>query len=165
MKESKDTITLNEIETLCKMYAECKLSVAQESELEYVLLRTNSHSPLIDGTRQLMGIAHSLKFDKMDVSKKRPFKFQRYWYGVAASIALILGIGLSLHQHFSNSQTSSDSCYLAYADGEQLSDVDAKVRIEAEMKSAEDFINKMALLEAQKKEMIDNFITVNSLEQ
>ncbi len=155
-----DKLTLQETEQLCELYMDCKLSVLEESELQYLLSKVDYHSPLIDEVRDVMGVELAIG-NKATVgagAKKRWRWSKRVVYsGIAASIAIVFGIGLSLYHNSSSQQTSSAPYYLAYANGHRLSNEAAKVQIEAEMQSAEAFMKEMSELEAQEKQMMDNF--------
>lgn len=164
MKEQTTELTFRDTEELCKLYMDCRLSVLEEVELRYVLSRIDYHSPLIDDVRALMGIELSIYDNASDTEtpkRKRHWTKRMIASGIAASIAISLGI--SLYFNSSTSQISSDSYYLAYADGKRLNEAAAKIQIEAEMQSAEDFMKEMSQIEQQEKEIIDNFITANPL--
>lgn len=168
MKEQDMKLTLQETEQLCKLYMDCRLSVLEEKELQYVLSQMDYHSPLIDEVRALMGLeltVGSRPFVNVNFKKKQLWHKRIVYTGIAASLALLFSIGMSFYHNSSSSQISSESYYLAYVGGKRLDDAAAKAKIEAEMQAAEDFIKEMSLLEAQEKEMIDNFITVNTIEQ
>ncbi len=42
MKTDEMNLTVEELEELCRLYMDCKLSVMEEKELEYVLSQTHS---------------------------------------------------------------------------------------------------------------------------
>lgn len=93
---------------------ECKLSVLEETELQYVLGKLPCSSPCIDEARMLMGLAIPHEFLTV---KKRPFNFfkSKVAIGIAASIAALLAIG------FVFSRNPHDDVYVAaYIHGEQL---------------------------------------------
>lgn len=149
MKDTNHNLSLQETESLCRMYLDCRLSVFEETELQYVLLHSPYHSPLIDDVRSLM------KIEPVIAKVKR--KNYRFYFGIAASLALLLGIGIF---YFAGSQSDSDSedvYYVAYANGRRLSDEEARRRAEAAMKESQEFMNEMAEIEARDKQMIEDF--------
>lgn len=157
MSEQDNILTLQETEQLCHLYMECRLSVLEERELQYLLTRLDYHSPVIDEVRSLMEVELP-KVTDTPVSENRPGRRrwpQRILYsGIAAAIALFMGIGVV---HFSNQESASESYYLAYAGGERLSDEAARIQIEADVQAADEFLQQMEQMEAQEKKMIDNF--------
>lgn len=160
MKERDSKLTLQETEQLCSLYIDCKLSVLEETELQYVLSKTDYHSPLIDDVRTLMGIelsAANKTFEKVEPQKKQTWTKRAFYSGIAASIVILLGVGLSIYHTSSTSHNSSAPYYLAYANGHRLSDEEARLQIEADMRSADAFIREMTELEEQEKQMMDNF--------
>lgn len=149
MKDTSYNLSLQETEDLCRMYLDCRLSVFEETELQYVLLHSPYHSPLIDDVRSLMMI------EPVVANVKR--KNYRFYFGIAASVALLLGIGIS---YFVNSRPDSDTedvYYIAYVSGRRLSDEEARRQVEAAMKESQEFMKEMAEIEARDKQMIEDF--------
>ncbi len=62
-----DDLSINEVETLCQLYNDCRLSVQEEAELEYILFSTRLNSELIDETRLLMELSYQVKFSFREV--------------------------------------------------------------------------------------------------
>lgn len=167
MKEQDDKLTLQETEQLCRLYLDCRLSVLEETELMYVLTKVDHHSPLIDDVRGMMGIkpneTHKTSAGSISDGKRR-FPIRALYMGIAASIAILLGVGISLLHGSSNGPDTGHAYYIAYADGHRLSDEAARSQIEADKKKAEDFMKEMSELEAREKQMIDKFTDFNTLE-
>lgn len=161
MKNQTKILSLAETERLCQLYMDTRLSVMEETELQYILSRLEYRSPLIDETRKIMGIELAMAqkpiSTKLGTMKKRRFFKQSRYIAAVASFALVLSLGVLLH-NVSIDNTESDSYYIAYVDGHRISDKEARVRIEAEQKSADEFIRKMNELEASKQQLIDNFL-------
>ena len=160
MKEQDDKLTLQETEQLCRLYMDCSLSVLEEAELRYFLTQAGYHSPLIDEVCQIMDIdtyVSDKPFIKAGRDRKLLFRKWSVYMGIAASIAVVIGIGLSFWHTSSSNYAESQSYYVAYVDGHRLSDEAARIQIEAEKKSADDFIKEMSELEARNKQIIDNF--------
>lgn len=165
MKGQDVKLTLRETEELCRLFMDCKLSVLEETELEYVLSNLDYHSPLIDEVRELMAVPISLGVtqpSKPASATKRTWAKRFSYFSVAASIALLIGIGFNLNRHDESSQFHSGAVYIAYAGGKQLNTEDAKKQVEEDILSADAFIREMEELEAQEVEMADNFINSHS---
>ncbi len=168
MKEQDYKLTLQETERLCRLYMDCKLSVLEETELRYFLTQVDYHSPLIDEVRQLMDIDNYISdkhFVKTGFGRNLRFRKWVVYMSIAASVAILISIGISLWHDSSHSSVESQSYYIAYVNGHRLSDEAAKSQIEAEKVFADDFIKEMSELEAREIETIDNFSTADILEQ
>lgn len=168
MNEQDNRLTLQETEQLCELFMDCKLSVLQENELRYVLSRIDYHSPLIDNVRKLMGIELSA-FDKSVPDSPRINKRWRAkkitYFSIAASIAIIVCLGVGFLHHTTSDftaptpgYTAPTPEYIAYVDGQQLSEDEARQQIEKEIKAADDFIREMSELEASKQQIIANYL-------
>ena len=130
MSEQNINLSLQETEQLCRLYMECRLTVLEETELQYVLGKLPYSSPCIDEVRMLMGL--TIPAEDLKVNKKSfGFFRNRKAVGFAASVAILLGIGITLvHKQFSPSDPSSlndDSpVYIAaYNYGERLNGEEA----------------------------------------
>ena len=156
MKTQDVNLTLQETEQLCRLYMECRLTVLEETELQYVLGKLPYSSPCIDEVRMLMGITIKHKAGN-PVNKHFPFMGNRPIYSVAASIMILLVAGLTLFSNRHIHKESDTEYYIAYVGGQRLSDESARLQIEAEQKSVDDFMEKMAESESRNKQMIDNF--------
>ncbi len=168
MNDHDDKLTLQDAEQLCRLYMDCRLSVSEEGELRYLLTRLPFRSPLIDETKALMGIELTVCDKAVTVpsdKKLRPWPKRLLYSGIAASLALLIGLAIAFNIDPAGPQGSEAPYYLAYADGHRLDEAKAKAQAEAEMQAAEAFMMQMSAREAQEKEMIDNFITANPLEQ
>lgn len=167
MKYQDVKLTLQETEQLCSLYMDCRLSVLEEIELKYVLSQVDYHSPLIDEVRQLMNIDTYISDKPLSIEGSSiKFKFRKWKINmsIVASIAIIIGIGVFHWESFSNDAIENKSFYIAYVNGKKLSENEARLRIEASEKAADDFIQKMSDLEAEQQKMIDNFLINNTPE-
>lgn len=163
MKEQDCKLTLQEIEQLCHLYMECNLSVFEETELRYLLTQVDYHSPLIDDVRRIMNIEANIadrRVIKAVGFKKHLFSKGLLPISIAASVAVIIGIGLTLFHTPSTETFESQPYYIAYVDGQRLSEDAARSQIEAEKKSVDDFIKEMSEHEAQEQQTIDNFFNL-----
>lgn len=102
MKDTKDNISIEELETLCGLYMECGLTRLQERELQYVLEHTALRSPLVDDVRRMMGFSDRLA--SAHAVAVAPVKARRAscWsramaVNIAASVALIIGVAVGIH--------------------------------------------------------------------
>lgn len=160
MKEQDDKLTLQETEQLCRLYMDCNLSLFEETELRYFLTQVDYHSPLIDDVRKVMNIdVHIVNkpFIKAGSSRKPLF---RKWFvpiSTAASIAIIFSIGIISFQNSSIKQNTEHPSYIAYVNGQRLSEEAARLQIEAGEKFADHFIKEMSELEVSKQQIIDDF--------
>ena len=89
MSEVDKALSVEELETLCRQYIECKLSVLEETELYYVLLKSDKDSMLLNETRAIMGIEHRISSSQMP-----EYKNKRYLRRIAmiAVAAVIIGV-------------------------------------------------------------------------
>lgn len=168
MKEQDDKLTLRETEQLCRLYLDCRLSVFEETELQYVLTKVDHHSPLIDDVRGMMGIKpnEAYKASAGSISGgKRRFPRLALYLGITASIAILVSIGIPFLHDSSTLQDTGHDYYIAYADGHRLSDEAARSQVEADIKTADDFMKEMSELEARDRQMIENITNIENFEQ
>ena len=90
MKNNKDTLSIAELEELCNLYMDCRLSVLEERELHYVLLKTDKDSSIIRETKTIMGIERKIADSKPTIIYKKPFYKRFALYGTAACITIIV---------------------------------------------------------------------------
>lgn len=160
MKEQDNKLTLQETEQLCRLYMDCHLSVFQETELRYFLTQVDYHSPLIDEVRCIMDMDVYISDNSIIKTTEHKNRLSGNWFlpiSIAASVALIIGIGLIFFKTSSTETVESQSYYIAYVDGQRLSDEAARLQIEAEKRSVDNFIKEMSELELSKQQIIDNF--------
>ena len=94
MKQDTRHITIEEAEQLCRLYLDCQLSVLEETELEYVLMRSELDSPLLHETRALMGISRSVY-----LQAKKKSLFVAWGWRAAACVAILIGCVALLRNH------------------------------------------------------------------
>lgn len=167
MKETDHILSLLETEQLCQMYLDCRLSVLEEQELKYVLSRIEYTSSLIDEVRGVMGIEEKIVEKKMPSAKlKRTHSIYNYklFLGIAASFALLIVIAISLFRN-SSVHYPDDSYYIAYADGQRLSEEEAKRQIFTEIQAADEFVREMDEMEHQERTIIDNLTSINTFRE
>lgn len=115
--ETKEILTIQEIEQLCQAYLDCCLSRQQEKELELVLLCTDYTTPIISETRSIMGLSTLISHYKTNVIKKTKPRIFKY-AGIAACVATI---ALSLLYILLDSQPIEDvNEVYVFVDGKEL---------------------------------------------
>lgn len=158
MNKQDTNLTLQDTEQLCRLYMECKLSVLEEKELQYVLTKLPYSTPCINETRMLMGVA-------IPAADKIPFWKRHTVLKAAASVAAIAGIGLVLFNLLSGNVDDNQAVYIAYTNGTILNKEQSIFQVEADMKEAEIFLHQVAELNAKEQSKIDNFINHKPSEQ
>lgn len=157
MKEHDVKLTLQETEQLCRLYMDCQLTVLEETELQYVLGKIPYSSPCIDEVRMLMGVSIPMK--SKESSKKRFKWFNRKTaIGIAASVTILLAIGVPLFNSRTVNDNYSSGVYIAYANGQEVSQEFSVQQVKSDMEQADEFLKHIAELEAQEQEQVENFI-------
>ncbi len=163
MKDQDVKLTLQEAEQLCRLYMDCRLTVLEETELQYVLGKLPYSSPCIDEARMLMGLT-ILK--ENGASKKRHgFLNSRIVIGIAASVAILFAVGIALFNSQAMNEQISSGFYVVYANGHAVSAEQAARHVKSDMKRADDFLDHIAEQKAQEREKVENFINQISRKQ
>ncbi len=159
MNERDNRLTLQEAEQLCRLYMDCRLSVFEEAELQYVLGKLPFSTPCIDEVRTIMGISGAVRpVGSLRKKRRSPFIRSPFFRAVAASLAIGLGIGLPLLSHHYEKEDEHIDVYIAYAGGEILDAEESAMQVEADMKRAEAFIDRMTELDAGEKKKVEYFM-------
>lgn len=137
MKEHDIKLTLQETEQLCRLYMDCKLSVLEETELQYVLGKLPYSSPCIDEVRMLMGLSLKRSIIRKTVSPPYLRRILTLTIGMAASIVLLIGFFGS----GSKSHNAPDNYIVAYENGHRLSRHQAEAAVEASIEKAQALMN------------------------
>lgn len=116
MKEIQKISTQTELEQLIERYFEGETSVQEEQELRQCLADCSWSSELIDEARFTMGYFAAHRKTRQHVAKRN---YQRQIIGIAASVAIILGIGISV---FSSHWLTPQYECIAYVNGEVISE-------------------------------------------
>lgn len=162
MKEHDVKLTLQETEQLCRLYMDCRLTVLEETELQYVLGKIPYSSPCIDEVRLLMGVA--IPMTVKESSKKRfAWLNRKTAIGIAASIMILFAVGVPLFNSPLANDKDSSGVYIAYANGQKISQELSVQQVKSDMDQADEFLKHIAKLEAQEQEQVENFI--NQIEQ
>lgn len=148
MKTDEINLTVAELEELCRLYMDCKLSVMEEKELEYVLSRTHLTSPSIEGVRSLMGIQVLPIHSSMRTKANRIWNW-RLFSGIAASIAILISVAFYLVSPQENMPDYNGSTVYvaAYSHGQRLNERDAIASTDIAMARADSLMRYAALTE------------------
>lgn len=158
-------LSLQETEQLCRLYMDCRLSVLEETELQYVLGKLPYSSPCIDEVRMLMGLQISQKALKPTKIKTR-FWRGRYVVSIAASFTILLVIGISLFRNHSMNERPDDSelIYIeAYSHGERLNRDEAIAANNAAMVKADSLMRYASLTDHDYIIKANNIISATSI--
>lgn len=160
MKTDELNITVAELDELCRLYMDCKLSVMEEKELEYVLSKTSTTSPTIDEVRHLLGV------HKLPTSSLKPATTKRIWNwrlfsGIAASIALILSVAFYFASpHDTLNSADNDTVYIAaYSNGERLNEREAIETTTIAMAKADSLMYYASLVERANMQKANEIIS------
>ncbi|MBP3298567.1 MAG: hypothetical protein J6L73_02665 [Muribaculaceae bacterium] len=133
MREQNHQLTFEETEQLCRLYLDCRLSVLEEAELQYVLGKLPYESPIIDEVRMLAGIVLRPQVDSKALRSRRRHRIMRLMTGMAASIVLAIGIFFSITWRHDVAGPS----VIAYENGQRLNQQKAQAAVEASIAKAE----------------------------
>lgn len=162
MKENDAKLTLQETERLCRLYMDCRLTVLEETELQYVLGKIPYSTPCIDEVRMLMGL--SIPMNVKEYSTKRiKWLNRKIVVGIAASVTILFAVSVAFFINRTVNADYSSDVYIAYANGQKVSRELSIRQIKSDMEQADEFLNHIARLEAQEQEQVENFI--NHIEQ
>lgn len=133
MREQNHQLTFEETEQLCRLYLDCRLSVLEEAELQYVLGKLPYESPIIDEVRMLAGIVLRPQVDCKALRSRRRRRIIHLTTGMAASIVLAIGIFFSITWRHDVAGPS----VIAYENGQRLNQQKAQAAVEASIARAE----------------------------
>lgn len=164
MKEHDVKLTLQETEQLCRLYMDCRLTVLEETELQYLLGKMPYSSPCIDEVRMLMGVSLPAKIIK---TPQKPFKFFRSKtaISIAASFVVLFAIGIFLQIRQPENSASShsnrdDHVYIAaYSHGQRLNGDKAVAATDIAMAKADSLMRYASLAERDYMMKADNIIS------
>lgn len=148
MKTDELSLTIEELDELCRLYMDCKLSVLEEKELEYVLSRTPLTSPAIKEVRSLVGIRTLKLTQSKPKSAKRNWNW-RLFSGIAASIAILISVAIYFvsPQENMHSNNGTTVYVAAYSHGQRLNERDAITSTDIAMAKADSLIQYATLTE------------------
>lgn len=147
MKTDELNLTVKELDELCRLYMDCRLSVLEERQLEYILSRSSLTSESIAEVRSLMDIQLLNKYENT-IHKTRYWNW-RYVSGIAASIAILLSVAIYSTSHRNdNLYGDNPNIYIAaYSHGERLNHKEAISATNLAMAKADSLMNLASLTE------------------
>ncbi|MDE6288651.1 MAG: hypothetical protein K2M00_07700 [Muribaculaceae bacterium] len=164
MKEQDIKLTVQEVEELCRLYMDCRLSVLEETELQYILGKLPYSTPLINDVRAVMGIRRVPATATVASSIKSGWLRRRSILSIAASLTLLLGLGFAVINKPAR-QAADDAIYIAYANGQEVGREQAIRQIKADMEQADALMDHIAELEARELATIDELTNLAQLNQ
>lgn len=174
----EQVLSVAELEELCRLYLDCKLSVLEEKELEYLLLHTSLTSPAIEDVRALMGVqtltattamtamtTEAAKTEKAVKSRRKRSAIWRFTTGIAASVTVLFALALCFMAPLKSDRhgTGRDVYITAYCHGEKLSGDEAVKSTDIAMAKADSLMNYAALMERDNLHRAENIISQTSL--
>ncbi len=149
MNTDELTLTIDELDELCRLYMDCRLSVLEEKELEYILSKTSFTSPLIQEVKCIMKL--QVVKPEYIMPRNNNFPIRKYFSGIAASLAIIFSVGYFFlsSKHSDLSDSDSSVFIAAYSHGEQLSYKEALNATHSAIEKADSLMNLAALTERE----------------
>lgn len=147
MKKNDLNLTIDELDHLCRLYMDCKLTVLEEKELEYILSTSTLTSSSVDEVRALMNVQLLPRPDK--TLRKKSFRYWKYIAGAAASLAVLLTVAISIVSSWPSGyhDTQSGCSIVAYSKGKRLSDKEAVETTNIAMAKADSLMRYASLTE------------------
>ena len=156
--EKEKYLSFEETEELCRLYMECHLSRLEEEELNYVLGFLPYSSPTIDEVRALMSVSLSCSMEETAHKSKERLRnrnnMAKRILTIAASIALLLSIGIPTYMHF---KSESYIYCQVFAYGKEVGKEKAIAIAEEEMERIDRFFESMSDAESEQQERIESF--------
>lgn len=146
--EDKSWLDVAELEELVRLYMDCRLTRGEERDLVIVLGRSSLHTPLLDEARFMMGLEITMK---RQARKKQIWtRVKMRWMAVAASLAVVMAIGISLLTSKGRADDAGDMEYAVYMRGHKVTDSTMARQIaEKELMEKNRFIAEMKAVEAK----------------
>lgn len=154
--EKDKYISIEETEQLCRLYMECRLTLLEEAELQYVLGLLPYSTPIIEEVRTLMNISLSCELECKESQLKIPGKkknFIRKALIVAASVVVLLSVGIPIYLHFK--QESELYCQV-FSNGQEVSKDKALAIAEGELERIDKFFEDMKSVESEQQKKIES---------
>lgn len=148
-----EELTLQELEELSRAYLDCRLSRAEEKELELLLLSTPISTPVLREARNAMGIESLLA--AVPAGHRRRYR----WLFRAAACAAIL-VASAVMIHLARQPAAGGDYVCVVVDGHELA-VDQAARAAAEIQR-----NSMAMLaEAMQEASADQTASLSTMNE
>lgn len=119
-ENSQQTLTLAEVEELCRLYLDGSLETGAEIELEYILPLCGHHSALIDETIAVMDI--SRRIGKKGAVRQSPSR--RAFFLRIAAVAACVAAAVVVSLPFFGVKDEYE--YIAYVNGERVEGLRAR---------------------------------------
>lgn len=163
MKTDDLNLTVDGLDELCRLYMDCKLSVMEEKELEYVLSHTSLTTSSIEEVRSLMGIQVLPVCSSKQARAKRNWNW-RLFLGTAASVAIIISVAIYFVSQQGNmpEHNGSPVSITAYCHGQQLNEHDAIASTNIAMSKADSLMRYAALTEHDYMKRANDIISETS---
>lgn len=170
MRSFEEHISLAEAEELCRLYLDCRLSLVEEAELEYLLGKLRYDSPVISEARESMGI-ETLCRARIRHERKRIRRYRRI--GVSAAAVLMLALTASMVLRFQSPQSSSathgaaspENVLIAYEGGHRLEGEEAYKSEQRYIDKAEALMAMAEAMESASMEQQQKIINLTSIKQ
>ena len=156
--EKDKYLSMDEIEQLCRLYMECRLSIMEEAELNYVLGFLPYTSPIIDEVRALLNISLSCEMGETGDPKthflnKRKNVKRKLFFAVA-SFLLLISVGIPIFLHF---RRNADIYCQVFTNGKEVSKEIALVMAEEEIERIDRFFENMKNIESEQQQKTESF--------
>ena len=165
MKDKDIELSVGELETLCNLYIECKLTVLEETELYYVLIKTDKDSALINETKAIMGMERKIADSKPIIISKKPFYKRFAFYVAAACLALVIALSVPLFFNNRSDKNNPDNIAstqiecVVYSNGKRISGDKAISIAQANIDKMNDFEKKMQLHIDSEQDKVESFMS------
>ena len=154
--EKDKYLSMEETEQLCRLFMECKLTILEEAELQYVLGILPYSSPVIEEARTLMNISLACELEskeRLRIKPKEKKNALRKILFAAATVAILLSVGIPTYLHF---KQESDLYCQVFFNGEELSGEKALVIAEGELERIDKFFENMNNIESEQQQKIES---------
>ena len=155
--EKEIYLSLKETEQLCHLFMDCRLTRLEEAELLYLLEKLPYSSPIIDEVREMMSIEMSLASKSTAKDDVATNKRKRYGIKtlimIAASVVLLLSIGISAYLH---SESEDDFYCQVYSYGKEISRDKAVIIAEDELERIDSFLEHIKDIEEEQQYKIES---------
>lgn len=154
--EKDKYLSIEETEQLCRLFMECKLTILEEAELQYVLGLLPYSTPIIEETRTLMNISLACELERKDRLRNKPKEKKdliRKILFAAATVAILLSVGIPTYLHF---KQESDLYCQVFSNGQEVSRDKAIVIAEGELERIDKFFENMNNIESEQQQKIES---------
>lgn len=150
MIKSANILNRQEVEQLCQLYLDTRLTATEEAQLRYVLGKLPYRSELIDMTRAIMQAELAVATPKVTPTKKPRHAVWTRIAALAAAVALMVGVAVSIVRFYQPTQPKADitlsvdddNIIMAFEGGRQLSPEESEKAVETAMRKAETLLAK-----------------------